>query len=482
MALLCYLTLFTSAQFGDLGDEGLVLTGAKRILSGEMVYTDFFCWVTPGVFYLLAGAWKIFSAKYIVARILTVIFAFLDSVFIYLTSRKLLNRPLSILNVLIFITIFYQNHLILSYYWIALLAILVASHLINLYLQNSNTKFIIFSAISLAIGFFFLQTTPCYAAIAIVLFLFWYGKKKTQIKNYLPPWLMFMLTFGLSSLLTLSYFIWKSGFNIIWFDIIVSNLTLHTKLNAIIIYKNSLFFFNLASFILLSIVLYKKRGTIKNTAIYHNVVFYYIVSLIMLSAFSYTLNAYHFGYIYNIFTLPLLFYVAGLLIKLKYDGPAFYKNFFYLPFLFLPIISVSRVSLPSLYFDHKNWQPLETKIGTIYLSRSEQKFKLTILNKLGEIKDDYIFIYPYNSIYYTLADKKNPTRFDQVFTNYLTDNNKEEIKKDILNKDVRHIMYLPAESLGWDSSFLDRWLQENFTEQKIKYDGYNDYFYIYTKK
>jgi hypothetical protein len=49
-------------------DEGIVLHGAWSILNGRTLYTDFFEYVAPGSFYLIAAAWKLFGAHYWVAK------------------------------------------------------------------------------------------------------------------------------------------------------------------------------------------------------------------------------------------------------------------------------------------------------------------------------------------------------------------------------------------------------------------------------
>ncbi|NPC55447.1 ArnT family glycosyltransferase [Caenimonas soli] len=49
-------------------DEGLILHGAWSILNGRTLYTDFFEFVAPGSFYLIAAAWKLFGAHYWIAK------------------------------------------------------------------------------------------------------------------------------------------------------------------------------------------------------------------------------------------------------------------------------------------------------------------------------------------------------------------------------------------------------------------------------
>ena len=49
-------------------DEGIVLQGAERILRGEVLYRDFFSFLTPGSYYLLALLFKLFGNSLMVAR------------------------------------------------------------------------------------------------------------------------------------------------------------------------------------------------------------------------------------------------------------------------------------------------------------------------------------------------------------------------------------------------------------------------------
>src|SRR6476620_2512167 len=61
------IALHTTRQLND-SYEGLILHGAWSILNGRMLYIDFYEFVAPGSFYLIAVFWKLFGAHYWIAK------------------------------------------------------------------------------------------------------------------------------------------------------------------------------------------------------------------------------------------------------------------------------------------------------------------------------------------------------------------------------------------------------------------------------
>src|SRR5258707_8614339 len=88
LAYLCIFCRYTSLE----PDEGIVLSGAERILRGEVPYRDFFSFYTPGSFYLVALVFRIFGDSLVVARISLAIAGAACSVVTYLLSRR--GQPL----------------------------------------------------------------------------------------------------------------------------------------------------------------------------------------------------------------------------------------------------------------------------------------------------------------------------------------------------------------------------------------------------
>jgi hypothetical protein len=88
---LAYLMLFR--RFVSMEpDEGIVLQGAERVLRGEVPYRDFFSYLTPGSFHLLALQFTIFGNTMLVARTALAFEGALFSVFAYLMARRVCSR------------------------------------------------------------------------------------------------------------------------------------------------------------------------------------------------------------------------------------------------------------------------------------------------------------------------------------------------------------------------------------------------------
>jgi hypothetical protein len=68
VALTCFF-FFISRVTVNVYDEGLILTGAFRILNGDIPSRDFYVVYGPGQFYILAGLFKVFGTNVLVARI-----------------------------------------------------------------------------------------------------------------------------------------------------------------------------------------------------------------------------------------------------------------------------------------------------------------------------------------------------------------------------------------------------------------------------
>ncbi len=96
VAACLYLCAFRRFMLLD-PDEGIVLHGAERILHGEVLYRDFFSFLTPGSYYLLALLFKIFGNWLIVARTALVLYGGVFTVFAYWMARRVCSRWASLL-------------------------------------------------------------------------------------------------------------------------------------------------------------------------------------------------------------------------------------------------------------------------------------------------------------------------------------------------------------------------------------------------
>ena len=91
-----YLCLFRRYTFLDL-DEGIILQGAQRILDGQVLYRDFFAFVTPGSYYLLAIEFWLFGNTYLVAHTCLAVLGSIFAPITYLLARRVCGRETSLL-------------------------------------------------------------------------------------------------------------------------------------------------------------------------------------------------------------------------------------------------------------------------------------------------------------------------------------------------------------------------------------------------
>ncbi len=90
---LCLFRRFTAME----PDEGILLQGAQRVLSGQIPYQDFFSFYTPGSYYTLALLFKVFGDAMIVARTALAFAGALLSLITYLLARRVCSRGVALL-------------------------------------------------------------------------------------------------------------------------------------------------------------------------------------------------------------------------------------------------------------------------------------------------------------------------------------------------------------------------------------------------
>jgi 4-amino-4-deoxy-L-arabinose transferase-like glycosyltransferase len=463
--ILLFFLIFTNLhRTDDMSDEGLILEGSERLLSGQLIFKDFFSLIPPGLYYLLAGIWSIFGKTYLVARALNILIAWIICIFIYLTGRAILNKPLSILSVLVFAILFYPVQNILSFHWLALLFILMATWEINKYLKNEKNKNLSWSGFYLGVGMFFLHTQPTLVAFVIAMFILWHAKKNKPWLLTIKKLLYFTLSVAGTFLILMMPFFIQSGFQEIWHDLIISNFYYYPKINYFPLHNNLILYLLIINYLFLLFFLVKKK------LFSSQILLYFLISLFMLSSSIYRLDRHHIAYIYHIFTLPLSLYVINDLEN-KLHGINKNIQKIYLPACFITPFFIAYLPWITVASNPNYWQATDTKIGPVYLSPLINRSIIApVLQKLNTIPEDEIFIYPAHPHYYSLANKKNPTRYSIIFEDYLTEKAKIEIKNDLINKKIKYVLYPKGEWVNIKSkeSFLVEFLQEYYDETKNK--------------
>jgi hypothetical protein len=98
LALLSFGYLCLFRRFTQLEpDEGIVLQGAQRILMGQIPYRDFFTFLTPGSYFLMALIFRVFGNSMLVARTTLAVIGAIFSVITYALARRVCSKKSALL-------------------------------------------------------------------------------------------------------------------------------------------------------------------------------------------------------------------------------------------------------------------------------------------------------------------------------------------------------------------------------------------------
>jgi len=111
-----------------LGDEGVVLHGAERLLRGEAVYRDFFEFLPPGSFLLVAGWMQLVGPELVSVRLLAVCVIVAIAALTYACARLISgNRPLAALLAVAWAAFSQGGWTVVSHHWFATAASMAAA-------------------------------------------------------------------------------------------------------------------------------------------------------------------------------------------------------------------------------------------------------------------------------------------------------------------------------------------------------------------
>lgn len=175
-------------------DEGLLVNGAMRVLSGQLPLKDFHQYM-PGRFYLLALWFLLFGKSIAVERLMFLLIHTVKNLLMYHTSRKVLPAPFCYIPVIL--------TLLIPGFWVkgfVGLSLLLCYFFLLRYMEAPGTRRLI--ALGLAVGFsvYFREDYAGYGAIAGGLMVLYLGitahEKFTRILRQ-------GVTFGLAIFTTL---------------------------------------------------------------------------------------------------------------------------------------------------------------------------------------------------------------------------------------------------------------------------------------
>jgi hypothetical protein len=174
-----------------------------------------------------------------------------------------------------------------------------------------------------------------------------------------------------------------------------------------------------------------------------------------------------------IFSAPLLFVVGAFALSRMYKwlagrptiatGRPIYCSVLYAAFLILPVAA----ALPSLEWRVRafivpekgmptglaDYAPLEEAGANVLLPRDTRDAIANTVDYLQErtAEDEPIFVYPMVPMFYFLAERPNPTRFDHLYPGAATTDEQGEIVEALERQHVRYVI--------WDQGGVEIWGQ-----------------------
>jgi hypothetical protein len=427
------------------GDEALLLYGAKRVLSGQMIYRDFWSITFPGSYYILALFFKIFGTKIVIARIITDLIVASSGVLLFIISKKLTREILISLIPSCFVIFTFSFHYITSYYWYELIFSLVVVYFIIRYIEDSKKYNIILAGIFLVLETLCLHYKGAMNFVSVYLFLglspsiFDFSQRSNN--KYARLYLLFIFSIVM---LTLTVFlIYKAP---VFFDTILfpfvhfmtkltsphyyhfGNLVILENINIIkLLIKNILSEKIFSQFLLIIVAI--------NRVILH-VIWGYVYFFVILVGIGIIYNRKKNDFNYQVFFFLLIFVTLSLIPNIMRRADKYVLSFntpiamiiFSACLLYLKkwkrnLISIyvlfatlSYILIMTVSVIHSFKYPVEwTGWGKVYYTNKnvadDYNSIITFVNK-NLPYDGHILAYIYGPNFYLMLGRDNPTHFD----------------------------------------------------------------------
>ncbi len=154
-------------------DEGNWIYGAERFFKGEIVYRDFFEYIFPGIYFVLAFLYKLFGVSFAVARGLALAVNISVCFLVYLLAKRIKNSVCFILVCILFlVSMLLPWWNFLSHHMLSVTSSLLSTYLFCKYIESDYKRInLILCGLSSALVAFFTQSVGFYVVAGGNLFL-----------------------------------------------------------------------------------------------------------------------------------------------------------------------------------------------------------------------------------------------------------------------------------------------------------------------
>jgi hypothetical protein len=448
-------------------DEGTLVYGAQLVAQGALPYRDFFEVMGPGSFYWLGLFFKLFGTNILVARLVLLFTAAATVVLLYWMTRRVYQGPFDFLPSIFYLLVGFPLQAVTSHHWDSNLFALLAVGAFFLWQDRGRWWFLAMAGALAGLSSCFLQPKGLFIvtglATVIVVNHYQTGETKTRIASHvgillggftavgaLVLWLFFVAG-GLSDLIyanliwplsryhnvnKLHYGYGLREWVVPWCQnglpgVLPASLSKVMVVFSIIPF---LFIVYLPFFLLglagLSCLSKSNRSKIFNATM----IPYWAAGLALWASELHRQDVVHI-----IYGSPLLL----IIFLVIWDYCCNHWKLLKYSVMGLIIMCIILVGSFRVLVAFSANQKLVTRRGVLYGFEADPALKFLIEHtKPG----DYTFIYPYNPMYYFLADVKNPTRFSILVYNINTNKQFNEAIKNIEQKQVKYVLWDPLMS------------------------------------
>ena len=248
---LSFLSLFSSKTNFD---ESVILSEAWHLLNHQALYIDFFEKIAPGSFYFIFLIFKIFGAKYITAKIASIIMLAAAAFVVYKSSQIIIKNKWNLMPAIIFI-LSLSFLPIINHNFYSVVFIIISTYFFLLHSKTNKYITIFTSGLFSGLAIIFLQHKGL---------IFWGGVGLILIYNLIKlknkKALLNLIYFSLGSLIPIIPILIKWPIKTIYFNLFLSPLSGYVEVNKMPYY---LFF----AFLIIASYFVITLGTKKNITI-----------------------------------------------------------------------------------------------------------------------------------------------------------------------------------------------------------------------
>ncbi|MBI4165586.1 MAG: hypothetical protein HY508_07625 [Acidobacteria bacterium] len=200
-------------------DQGIFLLHATRMVRGQLIYRDFFEFLTPGIDLVYFAFFTLFGMRAWIPNALLLLVGVTITYFVLAISKKVINGWVAYLPALMFPTLAMRTALDGTHHWYSSMFAMAG---ILAVIERRNPVRIAMAGTLFGLATFFTQSRGVVAALGLSAFLLWEAREKEAgwaelVKQEL--WLLSAFAGTLAALL--AYFVWMVGLRTLVQSIVV---------------------------------------------------------------------------------------------------------------------------------------------------------------------------------------------------------------------------------------------------------------------